>query len=163
MKAFINNISKNSMNITEAEKFSLIGADKNEAFQLSDSKIICEVRTPSLWDSLELLRTTSDELIDKDSNSVTNMLYVNRLLIPNRENSSCYGEEIERETILKTIDELSIDDGMELQNAIAERLENHRITYSIKNVICADCGKKMEDIPVDMEDLLFTAIYEKMS
>ena len=160
VKELMNNIMRNVSSFEDVGTYTLIG--KNEAFELSDSGIICEIRTPSFFDSLELLRTTKEDVIDKDASSVTNMLYISKILIPSRNGNSGYSIETDRKTILHVIDNLSIDDSNELQNSIIERLDRHRITYSIKNLVCPHCNKKVEELPINLEDLLFTAIYEKL-
>lgn len=161
MRHLIGEISRNVTNFDDVKNYTMIG--KYESFELSDSGIICELRTPSLYDSLELLRTFPEEVIDNDRVSITNMLYINRILIPSRNDpgKTVYSEETNRKNILKIIDMLSIDDGMELQNSISERLDAHRITYCIKNLKCPKCGKVVPEVPVNLEDLLFTAIYVK--
>lgn len=158
MKKLISNVSKNSNDEASRQKYSLVG--KTEAFQLPDSGIIMEIRTPSLWDSLEILRVVPERVIDRDTTSVTNMLYVKKFLIPSKQKGG-YIEQTDSQELLRIIDNLSIDDASELQSLVSERVDNHRITYSIKNIKCPDCGKVVEDIPVSIEDILFTLIFEK--
>ena len=137
---------------------SLIG--KYDAFELTDSGIIAELRTPTLFDSLELLKTVPENIIDKDPVGLTNMLYINKMYVKEK-NSTNYIEVTNRETILKVIDSLSIDDAAELEDAVSDRVDDNRITYSIKNTKCPMCGKEINNIPISVEDLLFTLIFEK--
>ena len=58
MKKLINTVSKEAISKAAREKYSLVG--KTEAFVLDDSGIIVEIRTPSLWDSLEILRVVPE-------------------------------------------------------------------------------------------------------
>ena len=148
-----------AINTKEAMKeYSLIG--KYEAFELSDSGIIAELRTPTLYDSLELLRTVPETIIDKDPIGLTNMLYINKLYAKEK-NDAGYVSITNRETLLKIIDNLSIDDAAQLEDAVSDRVDSNRITYSIKNAKCPSCGKDIQNIPISIEDILFTLIFEK--
>jgi len=158
MKKLINDVSKNATSIEAMKKYSLIG--KNEHYQLEDSGIIAELRTPSLQDSLDILRTVPESVIDRDQNAVTNMLYVKKFLIPTPDGAA-YTEQVEPQEILRIIDNLTIDDANMLEDAIADRVDENRITYSIKNIKCQKCQKEATDIPVTIEDILFTLIFEK--
>jgi hypothetical protein len=159
MKKLIDEVSKNSTSFEKMKEYSLLG--KGEAIQLSESGLIFELKTPSLFDSLEILRTVPEETIDKDAVSVTNMLYVNRVLIPDKEKIG-YTEESKKTSLLRIIDNLSIDDANELQNSIFDKVDENRISYSIKNIKCHDCGTEVKDIPISIEDILFTLIFEKV-
>lgn len=160
-KAMTQLISKVSREATSREKmneFSLL--NKYDAFQLQDSGIVVELRTPSLWDSLELLRLVPESVIDKDQQSVTNMLYIKQLLIPVKGVKGSYSPITDRQEILRIIDNSSIDDASELVDAVAERVDNNRITYSIKNAKCPNCGAEIKEVPISIEDILFNLIFE---
>jgi len=159
MRALMDEVSKNATSIEAMKKYSLIG--KNQAIQLSESNLIVELRTPTLFDSLEILRTVPEQTIDKDTLSVTNMLYVKRILIPSKQDSTVFTEELNRQAILRVIDNLPIDDAKELEDAVYDRVDENRIMYSIKTIKCAECGEEVHDIPVSIEDILFTLIFEK--
>jgi hypothetical protein len=159
MKVLMDKVSREATSKEAMVKFSLLG--KTEAYQLTDSKIVFELRTPSLWDSLEILRTVPENVIDKDIGSVTNMLYINRVLIPTKDSKAVYNEQNDRQEILRIIDNLTIDDAAELQKIISDRVDENRITYSIKNVKCSNCGEEIKDVPIHIEDVLFPLIYEK--
>ena len=160
MKKLINDVSKNALSAEARKKYSLI--DKTESFQLTDSKIIMELRTPSLWDSLELLRVVPERIIDRDTTSVTNMLYIKRFLIPSKVQEGGYSEQTDSQELLRIIDNLSIDDANELQMAVSERVDENRITYSIKNITCPKCKTEVKETPISIEDILFTQIFEKV-
>lgn len=162
MKQHIREVSKNATTREAMQQYSMIG--KTEAFQLPDSGIIAEVRTPSLWDSLEILRVVPDSVIDRDSTSVTNMLYIKRFLIPVKtEEISGYTEQLDAQEILRIIDNLSPDDASILQETISDRVDDNRISYSIKNVKCQKCNNEISEIPISIEDILFSLIFEKMN
>lgn len=158
MKKLIKDVTDKSRDEESRKKFSLVG--KTEAFELTDSKIIVDIRVPSLWDSLELLRAVPEREIDRDTLSATNMLYIKRFLIPSKRGSG-YTEQNKSLEVLKIIDNLSIDDAVQLQDLVSEKVDEHRISYSIKNLKCPRCGKVIEDTPISVEDILFTLIFEK--
>ena len=160
MKNLIREVSTNAITQEAMQKYSLVG--KTEAFQLSDSRIIVELRTPSLWDSLEILRVVPESVIDRDTTSVTNMLYVKRFLIPSK-NADGYTEQLDHQEVLRIIDNLTLDDANDLQEAISERVDDNRISYSIKNIKCPRCANEIKETPISIEDILFTLIFEKAS
>lgn len=161
MKKLIEEVSKNAIDKESMSKYSLV--NKNEAFILDDSKFVIELKTPTLWDSLELLRLVPEEVIDKNTNSLTNMLYINEILVPREAGEKVqYTEHNDRQELLRIMDNLSIDDAQEIQDAVAERVDEHKISYSIKNYKCQNCGKEIKEIPISIEDILFTLIYEKI-
>jgi len=159
MRKLIDDVTRNSTSIEKMKQYSLVGT--GEAIQLSESGLIIELKTPSLFDSLEILRTVPEKTIDKDAISVTNMLYINKILIPSKESSGAFTEENNKTSILRIIDNLPIDDASELQTAVFDRVDKNRITYSIKNIKCLDCSHEEKDIPISIEDILFTLIFEK--
>jgi len=89
------------------------------------------------------------------------MLYVKRLLVPSKEDKSVFVEETKRQSILRIIDNLPIEDSKELEDAVYDRVDENRIMYSIKNIKCIECGEEVQDIPISIEDILFTLIFEK--
>jgi hypothetical protein len=159
MRKLIDEVSKNATTLEKMREYSLIG--KNEAVQLNQSGIVVEIRTPSLFDSLEILRTVPEKTINKDVLTITNLLYIEKVYIPTKEDKSIFTEETNKTAILKIIDSLPIDDASELQDAVLERVENNRISYSIKNIKCPTCGYETKEIPISVEDILFTLIFEK--
>jgi hypothetical protein len=159
MRKLIDDVTRNSTSIEKMKEYSLVGT--GEAIQLSESGLIIELKTPSLFDSLEILRTVPEKTIDKDAVSVTNMLYINKVLIPSKESAGAFTEENNKTSILRIIDNLPIDDASELQTAVFDRVDKNRITYSIKNIKCLDCSHEEKDIPISIEDILFTLIFEK--
>lgn len=160
MKAHISAINSAENTTDSIKKFSML--QNTDIFKLNDSKLLFEVRTPSLYDTLELLRLIPEEAIDKDPANMTNMLYIKRVLVPSKSGANMYDEHTNSQGILKIIDNLSINDGAELQDAISERLDANRITYSIKNAKCPSCQHVIDSTPVNIENLLFTAIFEKI-
>ena len=161
MRTLIKKVSENSRDRESMEELSLVG--KTVAYQLSDTGIVVELRMPTLWDSLEVLRTVPEKLIDRDTDSVTNLLYVKRFLIPSKEQEGGYSEQTDRQQVLSIIDNLTIDDAAQLSDAISEKVDENRLSYSIKNITCSNpqCKHVVKDTPISIEDILFTQIYER--
>ena len=63
-----------------------------------------------------------------------------------------------RKALLDLLLKLSVKDGKTLEKSIEKRGKKLEITYSIKNAKCQHCGDTLEDIPIDLERLLFTRI-----
>lgn len=160
MKKLIADVSKNSHDKDAMKKYSLVG--KSQTFELSDSGIIVDITTPSLWDALEILRTVPERVIDRDEYSVTNMMYIKQMLIPDKENKN-YISETDNQEILRIIDNLTIDDSEELRDVVADHVNENRISYSIKNIKCQSCQNEVKEIPISIENILFTLIFEKSS
>ena len=159
MKKLIAKVSKQALSKDEMKKYSLIG--KYDAYQLDDSGIIMELRTPSLWDVLDMLQKVPEKLIDRDAQSAEYLLYINRLLIPTQDDPEKYSEQTDRQEIFRIIDNLSIDDAERLENSISEKYDENRISYSVKNIECPKCKAKFKDTEISIENILFTLIYEK--
>lgn len=140
------------------QEISLVG--KSETYELSDSGIIVDITTPSLWDALEVLRTVPETVIDRDEYSVTNMLYIKQMLIPTKDGEQ-YSPETDNQEILRIIDNLSVDDAEELKDLVSDHVNENRISYSIKNIVCHKCQKETKDAPISIENILFTLIFEK--
>ena len=129
MKELIAKVSRDATTMEKMKEFSLIG--KTQAIQLGDSGLIVELRTPSLFDLLEILRTVPEKTINRDAESIVYMLYVNKVYIPAKDESGHY-EENSKSSILRIIDNLPIDDANEFKDAVDERVDENRITYSLK-------------------------------
>lgn len=157
MKKLIKAVNENATSEEARKKYSLVG--KTFGYQLPDSNIVIEVRVPSLWDSLEILRTVPEKEIDRDTTSVTNMLYISRFLVPSRKGG--YIEQKDSREILRIIDNLSLDDASQLQEIVSNKVDEHRISYSIKNLKCPRCSHSIEETPISVEDILFSLIFEK--
>jgi len=158
MKKLIDKVSRESVSLETMQELSLIG--KNQAIELTDSKLIFELRTPSLLDLLEILRTVPEKTIDRDAESIVYMLYVNQVVIPTAEHIGHF-METKKPNILRIIDNLGIDDANEFKDAVDARIDENRITYSLKNIKCADCNTEIKDVPISIENILFTLIFEK--
>ena len=157
MQSLIEDIAKNAIDEKTMEEFSIVG--KTEAFELPDSKIIVEFRTPSLADILSILKNVPEETLARKQQNLIAASYTKRILIPAEKGG--YIEITDKERLLKMLDGLTIDDSREMQNTILERVNENRITYSIKNIKCPHCGEVVKELPIVVEDILFSLIFER--
>lgn len=162
MQKLIKDVSSKATSKEAMHEFSLLS--KPEAFELADSKFVIEIRTPSLWDTLELFRMVPAEVIDRDASKYTYMLYIDRILVPKKtiNGGMGYVAYTDRQEFGRIIDSMSLDDSQALRDAIADRVDNHKITYAIKKHVCPTCKHEMHDIPVSLEDILFSLVYERI-
>ena len=58
------------------------------------------------------------------------------------------------------LNDINIIDAGQLRNSIASLLSKYHVSYKIRSVKCAKCGKETTDIPLDIRSILFTQIYE---
>jgi hypothetical protein len=158
-RALSNDIIREVVDEDTMKKYSLI--NKNETYLLEDSGMIIEVKTPTLYDLLDIMRNVREEKIKRDPNSVTNMLYVERILLPNKSIEGQYSQVTDRRRILHIIDNLSLDDAELVNTIIGELIEIHRLTFSVKSLVCESCGASMNDLDFNIEDVLFTAIFDR--
>ena len=154
-----NTIIREVRDEADMRKYSLINT--NESYLLEDSGMIIEVKTPSLADLLDIMRNVREEKIKRDRISVTNMLYIEKILLPNKSISGQYSKVVDRKRILHIVDNLSLDDA-ELVNAIiGELINTHRLSYTVKGLVCSSCGEQIEAQDFSIEDVLFSAIFAK--
>jgi len=160
MTELANKISKESNSKEKMNELSLLGKAKH--VQLSKSKYVFELKLPSLFDLLELYRVIDEKILKKHKDSeINSLLCTSGVLIPDK--NGIYNPFDDKLEILEVIDNLPISDASELREAILDILEKHHVSYAIKSVKCAKCGKEITDIPLDIRSILFTLIYENRS
>lgn len=146
-------------------KNSLI--NKSNRVILDNSKIIVDIRTPSLYQYLSILSSVKTNLSQEEkdkANSLANILvFIKDILIPDYQELKInhklkYTEIDERSQIASIVSSFEMEDTNQLGNFIEERNSKYNIEYKIKNFNCSNCGKELGDIPVNMEELLFTQI-----
>lgn len=130
---------------------------------LNDSKIIVDIKTPSLWDNLALIKSTNPNTLREYSDTFSAMLFIKKMYMLDVQNTyesgkPYYYEIKEKAKILDTLLQLSNNDGEQLEDLIEEKLGVYNINYEIHNCKCAHCKKTLPNIPVDMETILFTRI-----
>lgn len=152
-----NDILKNVVTIQDVAEKSMIG--KKISFKLPDSGIIINVATPSLYAHLVIIKTFPEEVLQKNDMTLSYLLYTDSVFIPTEDG---YFADNDRNNLLKLIDNLSLDDAQYFRKAIERHTNTSKISYSIKNVKCPVCGHVTERVPISMQDILFTAISEKV-
>jgi len=140
----------------------------SERVFLNNSKIIAEIRTPSLYDHLKLIKSVNKTLINNYPETISSMLFIKQLLIPDIKKIRETGRPVyypinSLDKMLDILLKLSTEDGEQLEKAMTERQNRYQISYSIQRAVCAHCHQVLPNINVDMETVLFRRINNKTS
>ena len=158
MKELSKRIAKESTSIKAMKELSLV--DKSKHVELSKTHIIAELKIPTLYDLLELYRTFGDKIDDEYNDSdINSLLCIRGILFPTPDGNS-YIPTNDKNEILMILNDINIIDAGQLRNSIASLLSKYHVSYKIRSVKCAKCGKETTDIPLDIRSILFTQIYE---
>lgn len=132
---------------------------------LDETKVIVDICIPTIHDYIEgLLNRVTPQMAEDYSSSLGIALFVSKLYIPDlatlkETGKLTYFEIDDKLKIIKYLgDVLSYYDGLQLSEEINEFTERYRVVYSLKNVTCPHCGHVIEEIPLEMEELLFRAV-----
>lgn len=136
-----------------------------ERLLLPDSKIIMDIKLPTIKKHLDLVGSVNKNLKQKTSHILSLMIFLNKVLMVNVKKSMetgnpCYYEVTEREKIARIISQLSFNDAKTLTEAIEKMIAKYAVEYKIKSFKCPKCHEELGDIPVDMETLLFYQILQ---
>lgn len=165
MMALSDRISREASTVDKIKEFSsVVKSDLNpgntKSVRLPDSKMVFTLRLPSLATTLDLLRTFDESALAKESNDSINVfLTTAELRIPNA--SGKYSKVDSPKDVMRIIGMLSVNDFAALKAIVMKMLEDKHITYKIEDQICSKCGRKVAEIPLDIESLLFFQISEK--
>ncbi len=140
----------------DVKKNSLLNV--KELHALSESGIVFELKNPSMFDTLSVIKTIPEDIIDKDFSTANMLLSIDRVLIPDEDG---YVEFKNISEMLVIINKLSLTDSKELSYLIEEKVKQFKVEYKIKHLKCPGCGHEMKERKVNMEDILFTQIFEK--
>lgn len=138
---------------------------KTKRILCTESKVIVDVRIPSVHDYLEgILSKVDPKFSEEYSTSLGLALFIKKMYIPDlitlQETGKLTYIEIEdSKKIVEMIAELSFVDAEQLSNDINEFTEKYKISYTLKNVTCPECGHVIKEIPMDMETLMFHTIH----
>jgi len=134
---------------------------------LNNSKIIFDIKNPTLWDHLLLLKQSKQEIIKQYPEAFSAILFISNMYMPDTRSfmkgKPSWYEVTNRAQILHTLLEISTKDGDQLEAYIEKELGKFKITYEISNITCSHCKAKLPNIPVDMETVLFTRINKQMN
>ena len=140
---------------------------KSKRVLLNESKIIVDIRIPSVYDYLEeVVSKSSDRELEDYQNALGLSLFIEKIFMPNillleqTKNLKYIDLDIEHNQgkMLTTIANLSYYDSLQLTDEINNFIEKYRVTYSIRNITCPHCGRVMTTIPLDMQTVLFSVI-----
>jgi hypothetical protein len=129
---------------------------------LPTSKMIFELKIPTLYKYLETVGSVKPEKFDELQDILGMMVFIDKVykldiakLVKDKE--VVYYEVKEKDEIGKIISELEITDSAAVQKIITAETEKYAIEYTIKGMKCRheECNKEIGDIPVDMEELTF--------
>lgn len=155
-------ISRNAKTVQDVIGNSLLSV--NERVLLDDSKIIVDVRFPSLKDHLDTLRLVPSNQVDSKADALAKLLFIKSVMVLNVPATVQTGEPqyypiTDYNEIIKIIDELSVSDSKQLGNAMEDKFSKYNVQFRIKSFKCPKCGSDIGDIDVDMENLLFIQMY----
>lgn len=153
-------ITEESNSIAKMKELSLL--NNAAPIELKNSGFIMELKIPSLLDFLDLYRTVpSQDIRTRSDADINSLLCISGMLIP--DGNGAYVPDIDKRDILQVIDNLSLYDAASLRKTIIEILNKYHVTYKIKSVKCAKCGKEIKDVPIDLRSILFTEIFASRS
>jgi hypothetical protein len=155
--SYLDNIIANQHNPEELLSKSLLNS--TERILLPKSKIVVDIRTPSLQDHLDLLSKYNSSTMKDLQDTLMVMMYIKTILTPfisgiQKTGNVSYIPIEDFKEKLNIIYNLAGDDDF-LSKAIEEREESHKVEYNIKEINCSSCKEPMTKIPIDIEKLLF--------
>lgn len=156
MQKHANRISVESIDMESMRKLSLL--DKVAHVKLKNTGLITELKLPSLFDFLNLYRNVDEKVLRRhDDADVNALLCISGMLIP--DNKGSYVADNDKNDILDVLDSLPVNDASSLKRSIQKMLEKNHVSYTIKSVKCAKCGKEVKNVPINLRAILFTKIY----
>lgn len=156
-----NEIIANVQTIEDLKNISLLY--KTNRTSLPESKLVVDIRIPSLYDYLSLLRKANPDIVSKYADSFSALMFIENMYIINteatkREGRYIFYPETDNGRRLGILNKLSVNDGDILAEEIEDKLSKYRIGYEIHNVECMHCKQQLKNIPVDLEQILFTRL-----
>jgi hypothetical protein len=153
-------------NVTKSEELlnnSIV--NKYSRTVLPTSKILVDIQTPSLWNHLELLASVDKNLVDEMQDVLGTMMFLKNIFVIDtkelqRSGKAKYYSIDDKNQIIQILRNLEVFDAKALGDAIAQRSDKYAIGYKIKNFKCSKCNNDVGEIPVDVEQLLFSQILQ---
>jgi len=151
-------------NPIESIKNSLV--NHSERVLLNISKIVMELKIPTLDDHLFLLKSTPQNLLDAFPETIGTLVFLKKVLIPNvrlfnETGKLQYSPITNTETKFTILKGLTVEDGNKLSEEITKLDKKYEISYKIKGASCQHCKELFEPIEVNLEELLFLAMAPK--
>jgi hypothetical protein len=160
--AKINEVIANVKNAKDLVTNSHVHTTKRVS--VDESKVVFDIHIPSVFDYLEgILSNVNEEFADEYSTTLGIALFIKQILVPDVVNYQRTGKltfipVTEKGKMIDLVSNLPYYDGLQIAEEINEFTERYRIDYSIKNVACPSCGHEIKEVPMSMEDVLFTVI-----
>ena len=163
----IDEISKNADSIDKVMDYSIVSIDEKhkkkniKSLMLSKSKMVFNIKRPTMYEILDILKNMKEDVIASLSSDTFNMLLCTfSIYVKNKDNDKYFIVK-NKNDIVTIINMLSVEDVSDLKQAIDNILEEKYIYYKIKKTTCPNCKKEIYNIPMDIESLLFFQISEK--
>lgn len=154
----MNEILNNRNNPKEMLNKALVHT-KKRVF-LEDSKIIIDIKLPTIKKHLDLLSSVNAKAKEKARHILTLMLFFDGVYMLDIQETMakkkpCYYKVEDRQKIATIIGKLTYNDSKHLSTIINEFIESQTVEFKIKSFVCPSCQTKIRDIPVEIEQLLF--------
>jgi hypothetical protein len=156
----VNEILSSGNNVEQVKNNVLSRATR---IVLPYSKIIVDLKMPSVAKHLELLSGVKPENEKKLARIIMLMLYIDNMYVMDingsmKSHKSKYFQVSDKNQIGRIIDKMTAADARVLLEEIGKLSTTYSVEYGIKSFECPNCHKPVGDIPVDMENLLFIQI-----
>lgn len=137
--------------------------NKRTKICLPYSKMIVEVKIPSLYKYLNIIGSVKPDKFDEMQSVLGMMVFIDKLYALDykaliKDGKAKYYEIKTVKEIADVVSNLELTDASVLQTKLREETEKYAITYRIKGMECRHCHKHIEDIPIDMEEITFFRI-----
>jgi hypothetical protein len=159
----LNEIINNSKKPEDLLNNSIV--NKYSRSVLPVSKILVDIQTPSLWNHLELLASVDKRTIGELEDVIGTMMFIKNIFVLDmkelkRTGKPKYYPITDKNQIISILRNLEVFDAKALGDAIAQRSDKYAIGYKIQNFKCGKCSQDVGEIPVDVEQLLFSQILQ---
>jgi hypothetical protein len=131
---------------------------------VDEAKIVFDVHIPTVFDYLEgILSNVNEQFAEEFGATLGLTLFVKQALVPDVVNFERTGKlrfipVEDKAKIIDLISNLPYYDGLQLGEQISEFTDKYRIEYSLKDIGCPSCGFQIKEVPMNMEEVLFTVI-----
>jgi hypothetical protein len=156
----VTDIWQNVRRFDDLKNRSAVGTKRR--IMLPVSNMIYEIRIPSLHDELTQVNRFDETTTEKNSVSIQYSVYVESVLLPDREASVrqgklVYYKETNRDRIVKIISEMTSDtDERTMNEEVEKMLETYSIKYQIPEFNCGGCSTPIGPLTMDIAQMLFS-------
>lgn len=137
---------------------------KRKRIILPDSKIVIDIKIPTLNDYLTILgsiknREKAGEMVDIINTLIfLDNMYCMDVRATQQNHKPVYFSIQERHRQVSTLAHISLNDFKKLNQEIVDQTQKYLMEYKIHSFKCPKCGKQTGDISIDIEQLLFQEI-----